>query len=51
MNHARQERILPVERIMWPIVCIGAGGIGSPTVLEMAKLGFGDITLIDPDTL
>src|SRR3989338_942885 len=51
MNHARQERILPQERIIWPLVIIGAGGIGSPTVLQMAKLGFEDITLIDPDTV
>ena len=51
MNHARQERTLPQERIMWPLVVIGAGGIGSPAVLEMAKLGFEDIMLIDPDTV
>lgn len=51
MNFSRQVSTLPVERIIWPVAIIGAGGIGSPTVLEFAKLGFADITLIDPDTI
>lgn len=30
---------------------IGCGGIGTPAVLNLAKVGFGEITLVDPDSV
>ncbi|MDO8558087.1 MAG: ThiF family adenylyltransferase [bacterium] len=51
MNHFRQERILPIDAIVFPVTVIGAGGIGSPTTLMLAKIGFENITLIDSDAI
>jgi molybdopterin/thiamine biosynthesis adenylyltransferase len=34
-----------------PLTLIGAGGIGSPTALALAKMGFPDLTIYDADTV
>jgi len=47
----RQLDICPPEKLQFPIVVIGAGAIGSATVLTLAKMGCGDITVWDDDVL
>lgn len=39
----------PEEQLRFPISVIGCGGIGSPTVLALAKMGCGNITVWDDD--
>lgn len=46
----RQEDILPAATIP-PLTMIGVGGIGSFTVMALAKMGAQDITVYDPDTV
>ena len=43
--------LLPPEKCNIPITVIGAGAIGSFTVLALAKMGFEDITVIDFDKI
>jgi len=43
----RQLDILPPEKIQFPIVVIGAGAIGSATVVTLAKMGCSSITVWD----
>lgn len=45
----RQLKILPPDRTKTPITIIGCGGIGSVTALCIAKIGFENLTLYDPD--
>jgi hypothetical protein len=45
----RQLDVLPVAVLDVPITVIGAGAIGSCAVLNLAKMGFGDITVYDFD--
>jgi len=45
----RQLDILNPSEIICPVTIIGLGGIGSPTALELAKMGFRKMTLFDPD--
>lgn len=47
-NFLRQIDILSPSDMLYPITIIGVGGIGSPTALGLAKLGFGAMTLYDP---
>ena len=47
----RQLDILPPEKLSFPIVCIGAGAIGSATVVTLAKMGCSTITVWDDDNL
>lgn len=47
----RQLEILPPEKTTTPIHVIGAGAVGSFTVLALAKMGFDDITVQDFDTI
>jgi len=47
----RQLDILPPEKLSFPIVCIGAGAIGSATVVTLAKMGCPNITVWDDDNL
>lgn len=47
----RQLDIIPQSRLGFPITIIGAGGIGSPTALLLAKMGCSDITVYDFDTI
>lgn len=45
----RQSDIIPVETLGTPIRVIGAGAIGSFTILQLAKMGFCDIEVWDDD--
>lgn len=45
----RQLDIIPVGCLSQPITVIGAGAIGSFTVLSLAKMGFRNITVYDFD--
>ena len=47
----RQLDICPPEKLAFPITVIGAGAIGSATVITLAKMGCGDITVYDEDVL
>ena len=47
----RQLDILPPEKLAFPITVIGAGAIGSATVLTLAKMGCTHITVWDDDIL
>jgi hypothetical protein len=47
----RQLDLCPPEKLQFPIVVIGAGAIGSATVLTLAKLGCANITVWDHDIL
>ena len=51
MNFLRQLDILDPRAIVYPITIIGAGGIGSPAALTLAKMGCPEITLYDPDVV
>lgn len=48
---ARQFDLIPVSVLGEKITVIGAGAIGSFTVLALAKMGFGDITVFDFDKI
>jgi molybdopterin/thiamine biosynthesis adenylyltransferase len=39
------------EQLSFPVTIVGAGGIGSPTALTLAKMGCPQITIYDPDTI
>jgi hypothetical protein len=47
----RQQDICPPEKLAFPITVIGAGAIGSATVLTLAKMGCSRITVWDDDIL
>jgi hypothetical protein len=47
----RQQDIVPPEKLGFPTIVIGAGAIGSATVLCLAKMGCSDITVWDADIL
>jgi len=47
----RQLDIVPPERLAFPVTVIGAGAIGSATVLTLAKMGCSTITVWDDDVL
>lgn len=47
--YLRQQDIFDREKASMPILVIGAGSLGSWTVLGLAKLGFKDITVWDND--
>lgn len=47
----RQLDIVPPEKLVFLITVIGAGAIGSATVVTLAKMGCSNITVWDPDTL
>lgn len=51
MNYQRQMDLLSPDEIIFPVIMVGCGGIGTPTVLNLAKAGFENITLIDPDSV
>lgn len=49
-NFQRQSELLGPQRLnRYPITVIGAGGIGSWTVVQLAKCGFPSLTVWDPD--
>ena len=47
----RQMDICPPEKLQFPITVIGAGAIGSASVLTLAKMGCGNITVWDHNVL
>lgn len=47
----RQRDLIPVDILGEPITIIGAGAIGSWTALSLAKMGFGNIHVIDFDNV
>ena len=48
----RQLTILPPKKTsQTPITLVGAGGIGSPTALALAKMGITDLTVFDFDSV
>jgi hypothetical protein len=47
----RQLDIVSMEKLAFPIIVIGAGAIGSATVVTLAKMGCSDITVWDSDKL
>jgi molybdopterin/thiamine biosynthesis adenylyltransferase len=49
MNHSRQSGLIDESIFDTPITVIGAGGIGSFTVLALAKCGFKHIAVYDDD--
>lgn len=52
MEHlTRQLDLIPMASLDYKITVIGAGAIGSWTVLALAKMGFWDITVFDDDTV
>ena len=50
-DYFRQQDIVRPDQLSTPILVIGAGGIGSPTVLALAKMGCSNIRVYDPDTV
>jgi molybdopterin/thiamine biosynthesis adenylyltransferase len=52
IDYWRQLGILPPSELAGKkVTVIGVGGIGSPTTLAMAKTGFPEITIYDPDVV
>lgn len=47
----RQLDIIPLAVLGEPITIIGAGAVGSWTTLSLAKMGFGNIQVMDFDTV
>jgi molybdopterin/thiamine biosynthesis adenylyltransferase len=47
----RQLDLCPPDKLTFPITVIGAGAIGSATVVTLAKMGCSDITVWDEDVL
>ena len=51
LDFSRQDLLADPDALRFPIHIVGAGGIGSPTALALAKMGCADITVYDPDTI
>jgi molybdopterin/thiamine biosynthesis adenylyltransferase len=52
MDYWRQAGIVSHDDLnRMPVTVIGAGGIGSPTTIALAKMGVEDITIYDPDVI
>jgi len=47
----RQLDIVPPESLTFPITVIGAGAIGSSTVINLMKMGCSNVTVWDDDTV
>ena len=45
----RQMEIIPVEKLGLPITIIGVGAVGSWATLQLAKMGFCDLSVFDHD--
>jgi hypothetical protein len=48
-DYWRQLDLVTPDELRLPITMVGAGGIGSPTVLALAKMGCSNLTVYDPD--
>ncbi len=51
MDFWRQLDIVSESELQIPITVIGAGGIGSPVCLALAKMGCGQLAVYDDDTV
>ena len=51
LDLTRQLDIFSGQALATPITVIGAGGIGAPTVLFLAKMGMQNLTVWDDDTI
>lgn len=51
LNWMRQLGLVPPEKLQFPITFIGAGGIGSPCTVALAKMGCSNLTIWDFDTV
>ncbi len=51
MDHSRQSNLLAPTDIQYPVIIVGAGGIGSWTALGLAKCGYPRITVWDDDVV
>lgn len=49
MDFTRQTDIINPDDIDQPVTVVGVGGIGSPTVLAIAKMGVKNLTVYDDD--
>jgi hypothetical protein len=49
MDYWRQLDLVTPAELKLPITLVGAGGIGSPTALALAKMGCSRLTVYDPD--
>lgn len=49
MDFQRQSDLFDPSKHQSPVTIIGAGGIGSPTAIALAKLGIKDLRLVDDD--
>lgn len=49
MDFQRQSDLFDPHKHQSPVTIIGAGGIGSPTAIALAKLGLKDLRLVDDD--
>jgi len=47
----RQADLIPLSVLTTPITVVGAGAVGSFTVLSLAKMGFTNITVYDDDVV
>jgi hypothetical protein len=51
MDFLRQLDLIRQDQLTFPITLIGAGGIGSPAALVLAKMGCANLTVYDDDTV
>ncbi len=51
MDFWRQFDIVRADDLVFPVTVIGCGGIGSPTVLALTKMGCLDVTVWDDDSV
>jgi molybdopterin/thiamine biosynthesis adenylyltransferase len=51
IDYWRQADLISPEALAAPVTVIGAGGIGSPVALALAKMGCQNLTLYDPDVV
>lgn len=51
LNWMRQLGLVPPGKLQFPITIIGAGGIGSPCAVALAKMGCSNLTIWDFDTV
>lgn len=49
LDWLRQLGVIPPEKLQFPITLIGAGGIGSPCAIALAKMGCSNLTIWDFD--
>jgi hypothetical protein len=51
LDWLRQLGVIPPEKLQFPITLVGAGGIGSPCAIALAKMGCSNLTIWDFDTV